>query len=117
VVGALHHHLRDNLKHSCLVGATHWERGKREPELPGPAPTFFFAPTRIQQRNKDWGPAALQERLAGAWQEFLEFTNDRLQLVYGRGEAAVERVYLDTLEGRSKPDEGQLLSLWGPAPD
>ncbi len=112
VVSALHHHLRDNLKHSCQVGATHWERGKREPELPGPTPAFFFAPTRIQKRSKDWGPAALQERLGGAWQEFLEFTADRIRLVYGRGESAVEQVYLDALEGRSRPDEGHLLSLW-----
>jgi hypothetical protein len=24
----------------------------------------------------------------------------------------VERVYLETLEGRSRPDEGHVLSLW-----
>jgi uncharacterized protein DUF2855 len=112
VVSALHHHFRDNMKHSCIVGLTHWE--KREPagDLPGAVPTFFFAPTQLQKRTQEWGPGGLQQRYGGAWQQFLEFTKSRIHVVHGRGPAAVEQVYLETLEGRSKPDAGHVLSLW-----
>ena len=112
VVSAVHHHFGDNLKHSCAVGLTHWEQRQREGDLPGVEPKFFFAPTQIQKRTKDWGAAGLQERYATAWRQFLAFATPKIRVVHGRGQAAVERVYLETLDGRSRPDEGHVLSLW-----
>ena len=112
VLNALHRHYGDNVKHSCIVGATHWERRAREGELPGAQPTFFFAPTQLQKRMREWGPGGLQQRYGTSWRQFLEFTEPRICVVHGRGRAAVERVYLETLEGRSRPDEGHVLSLW-----
>ncbi|HBM04311.1 MAG TPA: DUF2855 domain-containing protein, partial [Erythrobacter sp.] len=45
LLGAIHAHLGDALKYSCLVGATHIEeRGGGAGDLAGPAPTLFFAP-------------------------------------------------------------------------
>jgi hypothetical protein len=111
LLSQLHHHYGDRMKHSCLVGVTHWERGERDPDLPGPAPTFFFAPTRIEKRIKDWGPVGLQERFGKAWQPFRSSVDGWIRLVHGRGPEAVARVYRDTLEGRSRPDEGHVLSL------
>src|SRR5262249_32016787 len=55
VVSALHHHYRDNLKYSCIVGLTHWERRTDAADLPGAQPTFFFAPTQLQKRTREWG--------------------------------------------------------------
>jgi hypothetical protein len=110
VVSAIHHHFRDNLKHSAVVGLTHWEHRRPEGELPGVQPAFFFAPTQIQKRTKDWGADGLQERYGAAWRRFVEFATGSIRIVHGRGQAAVERVHLETLEGRSKPDE--VLSLW-----
>ena len=41
----LHHMLGENMVESCIVGATHWDADRgRDKELPGAAPTFFFAP-------------------------------------------------------------------------
>ena len=113
VVRALHHHYRDNVKYSCIVGATHWERGTREADLPGAQPTFFFAPTQLHKRTQEWGAEEFQRRYGVAWRGFLEFTKSHIRVVSGRGQAAVERVYLETVEGRTKPDEGHILSLWG----
>ncbi len=112
VLSTIHHHLRDQLKHSCIVGLTHWERRQPPADLPGATPTFFFAPTQLQKRTQEWGAAGLQQRYGEAWQQFLGFTKDRIRIVRGRGPSAVERVYVETLEGRSKPDEGHVLSLW-----
>ena len=66
---AVHSHFGDELAHSMAVGASHWEDfGAGEPgELPGPAPTFFFAPDRVVKRSEDWGAAGLQDRVAEAW--------------------------------------------------
>ena len=112
VASAVHHHYGDQLKHSSIVGATHWERSEREGDLPGATPAFFFAPTQMQKRAKDWGPVELQKRQAEVWHDFLAFIAGRIRVVRGRGPADVERVYRETLEGRAKPDEGHVLSLW-----
>ena len=112
VVNALHHHFKDNMMHSCMVGATHWESGNRADDLPGAAPTFFFAPSQIQKRIADWGPAGFGERVAASWETFRASTDPWLEVVRSRGPEAVERVYREVLAGRAVPQQGQVLSLW-----
>jgi hypothetical protein len=39
-----------------IVGGTHWDHRAEAPAgepLPGPAPTFFFAPSQIAKRTKE----------------------------------------------------------------
>jgi NADPH:quinone reductase-like Zn-dependent oxidoreductase len=108
---AVHHHFGDRLKHSCVVGMTHWENRGAAGELPGPKPAFFFAPTRIEKRTRDWGGRVLQEKMAEAWRAFATSSERWLEVDSGRGRAAVERVYRDTLEGRARPDRGYVLGL------
>ena len=112
VVNALHHHFGDNVKYSCIVGATHWGSAPRDTDLPGAEPTFFFAPAQLQKRGAEWGPAVFQERLGGAWQRFVASTDAWLRVVRGNGRDDVERVYREVLEGRAQPFEGHVLSLW-----
>ncbi len=112
VVTNLHRHFGDNMKHSCSVGLTHWEQGGRDENLPGAKPEFFFAPAQIQKRTQDWGAAGVQERIGGAWRKFDAYSDEWLRILRGRGEQVLERVYNDTLEGRTRPDEGHVLSLW-----
>lgn len=111
VAGAVHRHFGDDLRHSAIVGATHWQQGAREEGLPGAQPAFFFAPTQLEKRTKDWGPEGLQKRYAAAWRDFLSFTKDHIRVEHGRGPADVERVYREMLEGRARPDVGHVLSL------
>ncbi|MFK7895965.1 MAG: DUF2855 family protein [Myxococcota bacterium] len=112
VVHAVHSHLRDKLKYSCTVGATHWDSGPRPSDLPGPTPEFFFAPARIAKRTEDWGGAGLQERLGSAWREFAKWSDGWMKIQRHQGEAALEKVYLDALGGRLDPEEGHILTLW-----
>ena len=112
VIRTLHHHFRDDMKHSCIVGLTHWEQRAPAEELPGAPPTFFFAPTQLQKRTEEWGAQGFQQRLGSAWRQFLEFIKAPIQVLHGRGPGAVERVYKETLEGRAKPNQGHVLSLW-----
>ncbi len=116
VRSAIHTHLGAGLRYSCSVGATHWDAGGDDAAaLPGPKPEFFFAPARIQERAAEWGPVGYQERLAKAWSDFRAFSTGWLQVQRGSGREAVERVYGDTLEGRTRPEDGHVLSLWDAA--
>jgi Protein of unknown function (DUF2855) len=111
VRAAVHRHFADDLAHSALVGATHWEEERSGAELPGPEPEFFFAPTWLSKRAEDWGPEGLQQRYAQAWKRFVGPLGDWMQVIEDSGEEAVQRVYLDLLEGRADPRQGHVLSL------
>jgi hypothetical protein len=110
VRGAVHHHFGASLVHSLTVGLTHWEQTKQEEGLPGAAPTFFFAPTRVGKRIGDWGLDGFWERVGAAFASFRKLTGRALHIVRG-GRDDLERVYTETLEGRTPPDEGHVLSL------
>ncbi len=112
VVAGVHERLRDALKYSCTVGATHWESKPRPSDLPGPTPEFFFAPARIVKRTQDWGGAGLQQRLGASWQEFVAFSDRWLMITRHRGPEALERVYREVLSGALDPRDGHILSLW-----
>ena len=111
----IHEHFGDQLKYSCSVGGTHWDALSAAGGLPGPRPTLFFAPAQIRKRAADWGPAALQQRIAVAWTSFLGAVSSPSQgwmkVVRGTGAAEVERVYRAMIDGRARPDEGHILSL------
>ncbi len=113
VIDGLHHHYGDKIKYSCLVGGTHWDASPLASDLPGAIPKFFFAPSQIQKRNQDWGAAGLQERIGEVWVRFRDSSDEWLNVVHHTGRDAVQLVYRDVLEGRSKPDQGHVLSLWG----
>ncbi len=109
---AVHTHFGDRLVQSVAVGMTHWE-GLRagSADLPGPGPTFFFAPDRVTKRSGDWGPAGLESRVADAWHPFCEWAGTWLEPVHGEGFEAVRGAYLDVLEGRAEPARAHVLTL------
>ncbi|MGH0029584.1 MAG: DUF2855 family protein [Myxococcota bacterium] len=113
VVDTLHRHLANDLVHSCIVGATHWSAQGRSGDLPGPEPAFFFAPTQIVKRTKEWGGDVFQQRLSAGWTRFVDFTDGWLEVVHGRGRDAVQQTWLDVLGGAAKPHQGHVLSLAG----
>jgi hypothetical protein len=109
---AVHRHYRDELAHSAVVGATHHDQMGELPDgLPGPRPTFFFAPDRVTKRSADWGREGLEQRLGDAWRPYLEWTAKWLEVLHGEGPEAVEGAYLDLLDGRIDPARAHVLSL------
>ncbi|HYB99906.1 MAG TPA: DUF2855 family protein [Candidatus Limnocylindrales bacterium] len=111
VLARVHRHFGDNLKYSCQVGGTHWERIATAQPLSGPAPRLFFAPDQVAKRAREWGAAGLQERMGAAWRGFLAGTAGWLGIERGVGREAIERVYLATLEGTADPRRGYVLSM------
>jgi Protein of unknown function (DUF2855) len=110
---AVHTHYGDDLLYSMTVGVTHWEElgSGGGGDLPGPAPTLFFAPDRVVKRSQDWGRIELEQRVAGAWHPFCEWTGGWLETIRAEGFEAVQAAYLDVLEGRVEPKRAHVLTL------
>lgn len=112
VRGAIHTHFGDELAHSAVVGATHHDAMGGVPDaLPGPRPTFFFAPDRVLKRSADWGRPGLEQRLADAWRPYVEWTDGWLKVIHGEGPDALRDAYLDLLDGRIDPASAHVLAL------
>jgi hypothetical protein len=109
--GKLHQHFGDQMKYSGRIGLTHRSSSPDEPKLPGAKPIWFFAPDQIRKRAKEWGPGGIDTRFSAAWSDFAPMLDRWLKVIEGRGSAAVQQVYLDTLSGRVPPDQGHILSL------
>lgn len=107
----LHRHFGEQMKYSGRVGLTHRSTSAEEPVLPGAKPSWFFAPDQIRKRTKEWGPGGFAERWSAAWVGFVPNLDKWIIVTEGRGPAAVQNIYLDTLNGRVPPDQGHILSL------
>ncbi|HEY7257400.1 MAG TPA: DUF2855 family protein [Solirubrobacterales bacterium] len=109
---AVHSHYGDDLVRSIAVGVTHWEElGAGAGDLPGPTPSFFFAPDRVAKRSSDWGREGLERNVAGAWHPFCEWTEGWLEVIRGAGFEALQSAWLDVLEGRVDARHAHVLSL------
>ncbi|MCK1512952.1 DUF2855 family protein [Bradyrhizobium sp. 190] len=107
----LHRHFGEQMKYSGRVGLTHRSTAADEPELPGARPNWFFAPDQIRKRAKEWGPGGVDKRFGAAWSGFAPKLDQWMKVSESHGPAAVQRGYLDTLNGRVPPDQGLILSL------
>jgi len=112
VLSRLHHHLGDNMKHSAQVGVTHWEQRADVGALPGAPPAFFFAPTYIGELLKEHGPAGFNRMLDEALESVTARLSGAIEVEEGRGRGDVARVYDTTLDGKTSPAVGHMLSMW-----
>jgi Protein of unknown function (DUF2855) len=108
---AVHGHFGENLTYSCSVGASHWDQMGSNKDLPGPAPTLFFAPAQGQKRSKDWGAEGLQARTGSAWLKFIGAAAGWTEIVTQSGPDAIAKVYADTAAGNVNPQHGNILKF------
>ncbi|MEM1113315.1 MAG: DUF2855 family protein [Pseudomonadota bacterium] len=113
VIGDVHRHYRDTLKHSCRIGATHYEDMGPVEGLPGPEPEFFFAPSHLQSRSKELGSGEFMMQLATAYVGFRQFCDVWLQVELSCGPTAIRETYLKVLAGGSDPSSGQMIAMNG----
>ena len=96
----LHRHFGDQMKYSGRDRAdASRHRRPTKAGLPGAKPRWFFAPDQIRKRAKEWGPGGIEQRFGAAWSGFAPMLERWLSVVESRGPEAVQRVYLDTLQG------------------
>jgi hypothetical protein len=108
----VHAHYGDRLAHSSTVGATHWtQMAPGAGELAGPSPVFFFAPDRITKRGNDWGTAELDRKVAESWAPFAQWAAGWVRAERVSTEDAIQRAYLDLLDGNVDPSAGTIVDL------
>ena len=111
LVADLHRHAADQLKHTVVVGATHWEERDQGGPLDGGDSDFFFLPPWMDKRRGEWGPGEFARRYDEAWETFLPTVERWMRVEHHSGPAAVEAVYRGMLEGKVDPSVGHMLSL------
>jgi hypothetical protein len=117
VRSAVHRHFAAELAHSAVVGATHHDSmGAVPDELPGPRPTFFFAPDRVAKRRTEWGGAGLEQRIAASWHPYLQWVGGWLRVTHGAGAEALDAAYQELLAGPIDPAIAHVLTLQTVAP-
>ena len=112
VTRAVHEHYAASLRYSMIVGGTHWDGPPAVPgDLPGPKPEFFFAPSQIAKRNKDWGRDGLEARTVDAWTAYRDWVDGWLHFERSHGPAGVEHTYQELLAGRVDPRVGHVCTM------
>ncbi len=113
VLLAVHTHLSGLLEHSMTVGGTHWDHSADSAgqQIPAPAPQFFFAPTQIAKRTKDWGSEQLDASVSSAWDNYVEWSTSWVEYQDVQGSDAVTAAYLQLLAGGVDPRTGFICSL------
>ena len=108
----LHERFSAGLCASIMVGATHWQDASLDDAgLPGPPPTFFFAPTVALERSAALGPATFADQVGRAWSDFAGLLPRVLNIEHRSGPEALAAAYLDLLDGVVHPRQGLVFSL------
>jgi len=111
IVAGIHTHFGESLKYSCSIGATHWDQTSHRVDIPGPKPQFFFAPSQLSKRGKEWGREELNNRLETALNTFIEGSKQWLRIEHARGADAVSNTYAQLVAGNMPPEIGNILSF------
>ncbi|MEM7438563.1 MAG: DUF2855 family protein [Pseudomonadota bacterium] len=107
----IHAHLGDTLKHSSAVGLSHWDQFEPPKDLAGPKPQFFFAPAQIAKRREDWGPGAVEKKIAEATQQIAMDAGRWLKIEEHNGLTAAMDAYAQLANGKSDPSVGHVVNL------
>lgn len=109
VTRAAHAVLGNHLQQSLVVGGTHWDATVEAAPgsvMSGPKPEFFFAPTLIAQRTKEWGREGLEARVGSAWETWVEWCGSWMVIDQAEGIDAVTTAYHKLLAGDTDPRHG-----------
>lgn len=114
VTRAVHTVLGDQLQQSLVVGGTHWDAavgGTADSVMSGPKPEFFFAPTLIAQRTKEWGREGFEARVGSAWETWVEWCGSWMVIDQAVGIDAVTTSYKNLLAGNTDPRHGLIAGI------
>lgn len=111
LLGELHEQLGDNMKFTVNVGLTHWDQAAGNDKIIAERSEFFFAPGHIQKRVAEWGAERFEQKSAGFVQSAIQRSSEWLTLTPHQGLAGLSSIYDDVCNGRSAPNEGQIIEL------
>jgi hypothetical protein len=102
----VHEQLGDALLRSIRVGFTHRRPAAEDAPLPGPAPTFFFAPAEMERHGR-----GLASRYAEGWEGFAPVVRRTMRIERVTGGEQLVGVYRDLVAGRADPAVAHVASL------
>lgn len=111
IVGEVHRLLDGSIAYSCSVGATHWDAERSGASVHPPRPEFFFAPSQLAKRGKEWGRDVLDRRIADALAVFIDGSATWMTIRRTTGAGAVRELYDDLVAGRVQPQVGNIVSF------
>lgn len=111
LIEAVHQHFGEQTKESCIVGATHWESERKAHAVPGAKPRFFFAPSHIAARDKEWGQGQVLVRAFTAGIQIAQSLQSHIGIESRRGAKAAADSLLALLNNEVSPRQGLMLSM------
>lgn len=111
VIGRLHRLLGDNMRHSAMVGLTHYEDAGMGPDYIRERSKLFFAPGHIQKRSAEWGPGEFDRRAAEFFAAAALKCRDWLTLRHAAGADAAAAAWGEVLAGKTPPDVAWTAAL------
>ena len=108
----VHRHFGDKLVHDAALGASHAQQPPQpDKNLPGPEPTFFFAPRWVARRQVEWGSEEFNRRVGEAVAAFFDHVvkHKLIDIREQRGFDAARRVLGEMLDGRTDPAIGHVI--------
>ena len=111
VLNDLHKHLGDNMRFCSNVGVTHWQEMKTGPDFIKSRSEFFFAPSQLQKRIKEWGMEGF-EKHSGKYLAY-SFAKSRewLKMTDIHGLRGMADIYPDVCAGKIAPEAGLTIRM------
>lgn len=102
---ALHAHLGSQLVKDIAIGLTH-QVGQTDPRA-----EFFFAPNRLRERVREWGPDGLATRFATAWHTLAAQAAKWVDIQHQHGPDGLVEVWQEVLSGGTRPDQAHVITF------
>ena len=99
--------LGEHLKHIALIGITDWKSTKGFRGVPKSA--FFFAPTHLQAKYKEWGQQKASAMINQALTGFIGDCREWIEIAYVDEMDQLQGLYLEMLDGKVDPKMGYII--------
>lgn len=107
----IHAHLGDNLAHCLNVGLTHWSASGSDTGIPEQKREFFFAPSHIQMRLKEWGAEEFDKKSSQFIYDAASKSADWMTIERLQGVEALAEIYTDVCDGKLTPERALVIDL------
>lgn len=116
ILGSLHKSLNKNMIKCITVGMTHWDSEKNKKDVLSQMmirerTEFFFAPTHIKKRTKDWGDKALNKKTNTFMKDRIIQSKNWIKVKEIKGLNNFAIIYDIFTRGTIKPEEGIIITL------
>jgi hypothetical protein len=111
ILATLHIHLGDQMKFTSNVGLTHWANTKPQEGIITDRSEFFFAPSHIQKRMKEWGSEGFDQRTSAFLADTAAKTKTWLKFKQLNGLTELAEIHPMVCIGALPPDEGLIVTV------